>query len=64
MMGVAPSFESEGRAIVTQQIGVQGLQQSERFKTSEKTVWPGNRLLPDVAIRVPRTERPKQNQAH
>ena len=32
MMGVAPSFESERRAIMTQQVRVQGLQQSERLK--------------------------------
>ena len=63
MMRVAPSFESEGRAIMTQQVRIQGLQQSERLKTGDKTVRPGKCVFPDAVIRTPWTDRPKQDQA-
>jgi hypothetical protein len=48
---------------MAQQVRVQGLQQSERFKTADKIVRPGNRPFHGAVIRTPRTDRPKQDQA-
>jgi hypothetical protein len=48
---------------MAQQVRVQGLHQSERFKTVDEIVRPGNHLFLDTVICTPRTDRPKQDQA-